>query len=134
MRILLPMIVAVVLVFGSSRLWAEAPSAKSPDRKRFAEANDKTLIVSADQKIVFKTLTHKSAITALAFSPDGKMLASADKDGKVNLLDAATGKLVLTLTSVAGADTLSFSADDGTLEVKSPTATKKYATATGAEK
>ena len=133
MRILLPVIVAIVFC-GSGRLWAEAPSAKSPDGKRVATTDDKTLIVSADQKIVFKTLVHKSAITALAFSPDGKQLASVDKDGKLNLMDATTGKLVLTLTSVAGADTLSFSANGGVLEVKTPTATKKYDTATGAEK
>ena len=134
MRILLPMIVAAFLVFAPARLWAEAPSAKSPDGKLVATADDKTLIVSANQKILFKTLSHESAITAIAFSPDGKQLASVDKDGKLNLMDAATGKLVLTLTSVAGADKLAFSADGRILEVKTPTVTKKYDPATGAEK
>jgi WD40 repeat protein len=132
MRILLPLL--AVLAVGPHRLAAEAPSAKSPDGKRFAQANDKTLVVSADQRIVFKTLAHDAAITALAFSPDGKLLASADKDGKVNLLDAATGKLVLTVKSISGANKLAFSANGRVLEVKSPTATKQYDPMTGREK
>lgn len=134
MRIFFSMIVAIVLACGSDQLLAEAPSAKSPDGKRVATADDKTLVVSENQKIVFKTLVHESAITAVAFSPDGKQLVSVDKDGKLNLMDAATGKLVLTLTSIAGAGTLSFSANGRILEVKSPTATKKYDPTTGAEK
>jgi WD40 repeat protein len=128
------MIVAAVMMFGPARLCAEAPSAKSPDGKLVATADDKSLIVSANQKILFKTLAHKSAITAVAFSPDGKQLASVDKDGKLNLMDAATGKLVLSRKSIAGADKLAFSADGRVLEVKTPTETKKYDPATGAEK
>jgi WD40 repeat protein len=133
MRILLAVMVAT-LACGSGQLGAEAPSATSPDGKRVAEATGKTVIVSEMQKIVMKIAGHTSPITALAYSPDGKMLVSADKTGKVSLLDSATGKLLRTLDTVAGANKLAFSADGGTLEVKSPTATKKYNPATGAEK
>ena len=133
MRISLPMIVVVILISGPSQLWAEAPSATSPDGKRVASADDKTLTMTENQKLVWKTLAHKSAITAVAFSPDGKRLVSADKDGKLNMMDAATGKQLLSLSTLVGANKVSFSADGRTLEVKSPTVTKKYDTATGKE-
>ena len=132
MRNLLSMIV-IILAFTPGQLWAEAPSATSPDGRRVATADDKTVVMKENQKVVFKTEFHKSAITAVAFSPDGKQLVSTDKDGKLNLMDAATGKQLLSLTTVVGANKVSFSADGRTLEVKSPTVTKKYDPATGKE-
>ena len=134
MHFLLSMIVAASLACGSGQVRAEAPTAKSPDGKRIASADDKTVTVSENQRVVMKILAHKAAVTAVAFSPDGKLLVSADKDGKVNLMDAATGKQLRTFDSVAGANKIAFSADGRVLEVKSPTVTKKYDPATGAEK
>jgi WD40 repeat protein/DNA-binding SARP family transcriptional activator len=40
---------------------------------------------------------HTQAITALAFSPDSRRLASSSQDGKVCLWDAQSGSLILTL-------------------------------------
>ena len=47
-----------------------------------------------------ETLTlkgHTDAVTSVAFSPDGKRLASASDDGTVKVWDAATGQEILTL-------------------------------------
>src|SRR5262245_54626375 len=49
-----------------------------------AAAEDKPLVIEG----------HDSAVTALAFSPDGKLLATGGKDQTVKLWDAATGKAV----------------------------------------
>ena len=136
MRLFLSVMVVVVLanVSGPLRAEEQAPSATSPDKKRVAKADGKAIVVSENQKVVLKFLGHTSAVTALVFSPDGKSIASTDKTGKVNLMDAATGRQLLTFTSLIGANKISFSADGRTLEVKSPTVTKEYDPATGTEK
>src|SRR5262249_28717967 len=37
---------------------------------------------------------HKDSITAVAFCPDGQLLATASRDHEINLWDVATGKVV----------------------------------------
>lgn len=44
---------------------------------------------------------HKGLVVALAYSPDGRTLASASADGTARLWDLATGKLTATLQSPA---------------------------------
>ena len=50
-----------------------------------------------------RTLTgHADTVTSVAFSPDGRTLASASNDFTIKLWDAASGQLVRTLTGHAG--------------------------------
>jgi RNA polymerase sigma factor (sigma-70 family) len=62
---------------------------------------------------------HIGAVLALAFSNDGKTLASAGSDGRVQLWNAASGQLVRKLswgeTSASPVQALAFSPLDGTL-------------------
>ena len=136
MRSFQSVMVAVILATVSGQLLAEekAPSATSPDKKRVATGDGKAIVVTENQKIVLKFVGHTSPVTSLVFAPDGKSIASTDKTGTVNLLDVVNGRQLFTFTSILGANTISFSADGKTLEVKSPTVTKEYDSATGTEK
>ncbi|WP_371357499.1 WD40 repeat domain-containing protein [Hydrocoleum sp. CS-953] len=51
---------------------------------------------------------HSQAIKAIAISPDGKILASSSEDGKINLWDVGSGKL---LRSIKGYGAIVFSPD-----------------------
>src|SRR5687768_17805125 len=54
-----------------------------------------TLFRSAASRLPIATLEpHKNAVSAMAFSPDGKYLASGDRSANVRIWDAATGKLI----------------------------------------
>jgi len=74
----------------------------SPDQTLIASGGSgRTVKVygTADGKLRFRLDKHTDWITALAFSPDGTKLASADRAGKIHLWDArsGTGGLLLTL-------------------------------------
>src|SRR5207244_785269 len=61
---------------------------------------------------------HKGLVVALAYSPDGRTLASASADGTARLWDLATGRLVATLQSPADrAHCVAFAPDGKSLAV-----------------
>ena len=109
--------------------------AKSPDGARVATAKDKTINVADSQtgKLLISIKAHTKDISALSYSPDGKLLASADGDGNVRLFDIATGKALLHLKANPGVNKLEFSADGRKLEAKAPGGARKYDVATGKE-
>ncbi len=58
---------------------------------------------------------HKDSISSVAFSPDGKILASGDESGTINILNAATGESLKELTWKKDVRTLVFLPDRQTL-------------------
>jgi WD40 repeat protein len=58
---------------------------------------------------------HARGVGSVAFSPDGKLLASASDDGAVKLWDVATGQPRATFRDHTGGVTVAFSADGKTL-------------------
>src|SRR5437899_2710636 len=60
----------------------QAVTARSPDGARVATAKQKTIDVfdAKTGKVLMRMVAHKADVSALAYAPDGKLLASGDRD------------------------------------------------------
>jgi RNA polymerase sigma factor (sigma-70 family) len=81
---------ATLPVVGASSL------AFSPDGKTLAVAGGRAQLwdIATGKQIAFPTIRSGASIVAVAFSPDGKFLATGETDGYVLVWDVATGKEV----------------------------------------
>jgi WD40 repeat protein len=88
-------------------VWYSRQRGKGPTRPW--DERDVLLWDAATGKPAGQLAGHEKNIRAVAFSPDGKLLASAGNDGTVKLWDVGSKKLLTTLKEAA--DTLAFSPD-----------------------
>jgi WD40 repeat protein len=90
--------------FGSFNRCAFADFAvTSPDGRLIAKvhggdaSNDVRVIDAATGRVLYTLSGHTNGVSAIAFNPDGRRIATASQDRTVKLWDSETGHEVLTL-------------------------------------
>lgn len=92
------------------------PSLLNPAAPAPAGAINSVKLWSLDGKREWKPLTaHTAQVRSIAFSPDGKTLASGSEDKSVKLWEFATGRLLKTFVTTEWALPIEFSPDGRTL-------------------
>jgi hypothetical protein len=114
----------------------KTPSATSPDGKLTASARDQVITILDAQtgKEIASLRGHTATVSALDFSPDGKMLASGSLDKTVALWELGTFQLLRKLTLPSAVNDVCFRADGKMIAVRESDGTeRKIDAATGKE-
>ena len=116
---LLASLLAILIVLATAYVWFSRPERPPPDpvtreQGDQQKADDSTAVPAP--VLPAGTLAHAGPVTAVAFSPDGKLIASAGWDRAIHLWDSSTRKHDRSLSGHTSAvRCLAFSPDGSTL-------------------
>jgi WD40 repeat protein len=114
---------ALCLLLAAGLTWGQQAKppmpVSSPDGKRQASATADTIRVIdiATQRDLYRIQTGKGTITALAFSPDGKLLVGGSDDKMLRVFDGENGKEVRRIETKAAVASVNVSPDGKVLRV-----------------
>ena len=118
---------AVVFSPDGTRLASSGLTYDSNVTLQLWDTDSRKQLWDAESKGSSRPLTDATEVNALAFSPDGKMLASGGTDMTVQVRDSATGEPITTLTGhTNGITALTFSPDNRTLVSGSADGTVRF--------
>ncbi len=125
-------VVALVVVLALAGASLSQQTAVSPDAKVQAVAKGDTVVIVdvGSGKELRAIKAHTGNVTGVAFSPDGKLLASVGKDKKLNLMELATGKLIATAALADEPTALQISPDGKTITAKEGNSEETFEAAT----
>jgi WD40 repeat protein len=111
-----------VLVLLANQAAGRAEEVRSPSGKIIAGTDGDTIVLrdAATNNEISRLKGHTGKVTALAFAPDGKVLASGGDDKKIYLWDLAAAKQLRRLDAGDTIDALKFSKDGKTLTAREP--------------
>ena len=114
------LLLGILFTVGVYRWVRSGPSRQTPQAERTKQfSTPETIKPSQGPYELKETITgHSDKVDSVAFSPDGKMLASGSWDETVKVWDVQTGALKLTITGHCNVvDSVAFSPDGKTLAI-----------------
>jgi WD40 repeat protein len=97
-----------------ARAWAGAGGIPAADRSQAYSKSSAMVLDAATGRVLHSLVGHTADLVGIAFSPDGRRIATASLDRTIKLWDTATGREVFTLRGhTAGVLELAFSPDGG---------------------